>query len=137
LCSINRQLVSGGFVTWQPLPSPNIGSNPWSGCKRFANARDLQMQIGLNSGAITAAMLYHEKGHLQLFGDMVNTVAQMEAAWMEANCTWNPIYVMQSMADCLVTGSKGHWIKAWNDIIEAKGKGSNQAAAKKIIIIIR
>jgi len=30
------------------------------------------MQIGLNSGAITAPMLRHEKGRLQLFGDTVN-----------------------------------------------------------------
>ncbi len=90
------------------------------------------MKIGLNSGAIMVSILHHAKGCLQLFGDLVNMVAQMEAT-----CIQNPIHVMQSMTDLLVAGSKGHWIKAWNDIIEAKGKGSNQAAAKKIIIIIR
>ncbi len=79
------------------------------------DAGDVQMQIGLNSGAITAAVLRREKGRLQLFGNTVDT-----AAWREANCVWNPIYVTQSMADCLITGSKGHYIKARNDIIEPR-----------------
>ena len=38
LLSIDRQLVSSGFVMQQPPPSPNIGSEPWSRCGRCANA---------------------------------------------------------------------------------------------------
>ena len=40
---------------------------------------DVQMRIGLNSGAITAPVLRREKGRLQLFGDTVNMAARMEA----------------------------------------------------------
>jgi len=40
---------------------------------------DVQMRIGLNSGAVTAPVLRHEKGRLQLFGDTVNMAARMEA----------------------------------------------------------
>lgn len=82
---------------------------------------DLEMRVGLNSGATTAGVLRGAKGRFQLFGDTVNTAARMES-----NGERGRIHVSQATADALIAKGKSHWIVAREDKIIAKGKGELQ-----------
>jgi class 3 adenylate cyclase len=82
---------------------------------------DLEMRVGLHSGATTAGVLRGAKGRFQLFGDTVNTAARMES-----NGERGRIHVSQATADALIAKGKSHWLVAREDMIIAKGKGEMQ-----------
>jgi class 3 adenylate cyclase len=75
--------------------------------------------IGLHSGPVTAGVLRGERSRFQLFGDTMNTAARMEH-----NGERGKIQVSQETADLLIAAGKSHWIKAREDKIIAKGKGT-------------
>lgn len=82
---------------------------------------ELNMRVGLNSGAVTAGVLRGEKARFQLFGDTVNTASRMES-----NGERGRIHIAQSTADLLIASNKGHWLKPREDLVQAKGKGQMQ-----------
>jgi hypothetical protein len=82
---------------------------------------DLALRLGIHSGPVTAGVLRGERARFQLFGDTVNTASRMESNGMR-----NRIQASQATVDCLITAGKTHWIKAREDLIEAKGKGKMQ-----------
>ena len=82
---------------------------------------DLALRLGIHSGPVTAGVLRGERARFQLFGDTVNTASRMESNGMR-----NRIQASQATVDHLVTAGKEHWIKAREDLIEAKGKGKMQ-----------
>jgi class 3 adenylate cyclase len=86
-----------------------------------ADTRDLEMRIGLHSGATTAGVLRGQKSRFQLFGVTVNTAARMES-----NGTRGRIHVSQSTADALIAAGKDQWVTPREDKIVAKGKGEMQ-----------
>ena len=82
---------------------------------------DLQLRVGIHSGATTAGVLRGDRSRFQLFGDTVNTAARMES-----NGVPGRIHLSQQTADKLVEEGKGHWIVPRKDLIDAKGKGKLQ-----------
>jgi hypothetical protein len=82
---------------------------------------DLGLRIGLNSGPCTAGVLRGERARFQLFGNTVNVAARMESNGMRGR-----IQASQATADYLISAGKGHWVKAREDLVEAKGKGKMQ-----------
>jgi hypothetical protein len=82
---------------------------------------DLGLRIGLNSGPCTAGVLRGERARFQLFGNTVNVAARMESNGMR-----DRIQASQTTADYLISAGKGHWVKAREDLVEAKGKGKMQ-----------
>jgi len=82
---------------------------------------NLQMRVGMHSGAVTAGVLRGAKARFQLFGDTVNTAARMES-----NGQKGKIQVSQATADLLVAAAKDKWLTAREDLVEAKGKGQMQ-----------
>eukprot|EP00522_Entomoneis_paludosa_P005423 CAMPEP_0172473434 /NCGR_PEP_ID=MMETSP1065-20121228/68853_1 /TAXON_ID=265537 /ORGANISM="Amphiprora paludosa, Strain CCMP125" /LENGTH=1226 /DNA_ID=CAMNT_0013231609 /DNA_START=188 /DNA_END=3868 /DNA_ORIENTATION=+ len=80
---------------------------------------DLAMRFGLNSGPVTAGVLRGERARFQLFGDTVNTAARMESTGAR-----NRIHLSEQTADLLVAHGRGSWIKAREDAVQAKGKGT-------------
>jgi class 3 adenylate cyclase len=86
-----------------------------------ADTMDLEMRIGLHSGATTAGVLRGQKSRFQLFGDTVNTAARMESNGIRGR-----IHVSQSTADALIAAGKYQWISPREDKIVAKGKGEMQ-----------
>jgi class 3 adenylate cyclase len=81
----------------------------------------LEMRVGLHSGATTAGVLRGAKGRFQLFGDTVNTAARMES-----NGVRGRIHVSQATANALIAKGKSHWLTAREDKVIAKGKGEMQ-----------
>ncbi|CAB9526135.1 Receptor-type guanylate cyclase gcy [Seminavis robusta] len=79
---------------------------------------NLNLRIGLNSGATTAGVLRGEKSRFQLFGDSVNTASRMES-----NGTPGRIQVSESTAQKLMEAGKANWLTKREEMIEAKGKG--------------
>lgn len=86
-----------------------------------AETADLDMRVGLHSGATTAGILRGDKSRFQLFGDTVNTASRMES-----NSLAGRIHVSQSTALALTARGKGHWVSPRKDKIVAKGKGEMQ-----------
>jgi class 3 adenylate cyclase len=72
---------------------------------------------------VTAGVLRGEKSRFQLlFGDTVNTAAQMES-----NGKRGRIYLSRSTTDKLIKiGTKSSWLVAREEIISVKGKGDLQ-----------
>jgi class 3 adenylate cyclase len=81
---------------------------------------DLALRLGIHSGPVTAGVLRGERARFQLFGDTVNVAARMESNGMRGR-----IQASQSTADYLISAGKGHWVKAREDLVEAKGKGKS------------
>eukprot|EP00934_Nitzschia_sp_Nitz4_P009441 Nitzschia sp. Nitz4//scaffold270_size25879//13071//16782//NITZ4_008299-RA/size25879-augustus-gene-0.20-mRNA-1//-1//CDS//3329545193//9431//frame0 len=79
---------------------------------------DLQLRIGMHSGPVTAGVLRGDRARFQLFGDTVNTAARLESTGVP-----DRIQVSQESAGYIIDGGKGHWLKARDDMVEAKGKG--------------
>ena len=79
---------------------------------------DLNLRIGIHSGAVTAGVLRGEKSRFQLFGDTVNTASRMESM----GCI-GKIQVSQETADLLKAAGKEHWLKPRDEVVFAKGKG--------------
>ena len=86
-----------------------------------ADTAELEMRVGLHSGATTAGVLRGAKGRFQLFGDTVNTAARMES-----NGVRGRIQVSQATADALIAKGKSHWLTPREDKVVAKGKGEMQ-----------
>jgi class 3 adenylate cyclase len=106
---------------------------------------NLEMRVGLHSGATTAGVLRGAKGRFQLFGDTVNTgrsrisvtvlnrgmyalspsvyLAYVSASRMESNGVKGRIHVSQATADALIAKGKASWLTEREDKIIAKGKG--------------
>ena len=78
----------------------------------------LYYQFGLHSGPVTAGVLRGDRARFQLFGDTVNTAARMEST----GCR-DKIQCSKTTAELLIRDGKGHWLKAREDVVVAKGKG--------------
>jgi class 3 adenylate cyclase len=85
------------------------------------DTRDLFMRMGLHSGPVTAGVLRGERSRFQLFGDTVNTASRMESTGLATQ-----IQISQSTADLVKAGGKEYWIRAREEMVEAKGKGRVQ-----------
>ena len=68
---------------------------------------ELELRVGLHSGATTAGVLRGQKSRFQLFGETVNTAARMENTGLPGR-----IQISQSTADALIMEGKGHWFRA-------------------------
>jgi class 3 adenylate cyclase len=79
---------------------------------------ELGLRIGLHSGACTGGVLRGEKSRFQLFGDTVNTASRMESTGKKGR-----IQISQETAILLKNGGKSHWLKAREELVNAKGKG--------------
>ena len=79
---------------------------------------ELGLRFGLHSGPVTAGVLRGERARFQLFGDAMNTTARVETTGAK-----NKIHISQETADLLILGGKGHWVRARDDKVHAKGKG--------------
>jgi class 3 adenylate cyclase len=82
-----------------------------------ANTRQLEIRVGLHSGATTAGILRGTKGRFQLFGDIVNTAVRDVGG---------RIHVSQATANALIAKGKSRWLIPREDKIVAKGKAEMQ-----------
>jgi hypothetical protein len=80
---------------------------------------DLNVRIGLHSGAVTAGVLRGERARFQLFGDTMNTAARMESTGQKGR-----IQLSEETAELLVGAGKQHWLLRRSETVYAKGKGS-------------
>jgi len=79
---------------------------------------ELGLRVGMHSGPVTAGVLRGQKSRFQLFGDTVNTASRMESTGKTGQ-----IQASQATADLLRRAKKSHWLKARDEMVEAKGKG--------------
>ena len=79
---------------------------------------ELGLRFGLHSGPVTAGVLRCERSRFQLFGDTMNTTARIESTGAK-----NKIHLSQETAELLVKAGKGHWVRAREEKVFAKGKG--------------
>ncbi len=79
---------------------------------------ELGLRIGMHSGPVTAGVLRGQKSRFQLFGDTVNTASRMESTGRV-----NRIQTSQATAELLQSANKSHWLRAREEMVEAKGKG--------------
>ena len=82
---------------------------------------ELDLRIGLHSGAVTAGVLRGKKSRFQLFGDTVNVAARMESNGMPGR-----IHISEATALALKERGYESWIQRREDTIHAKGKGEMQ-----------
>lgn len=78
----------------------------------------LSIRIGIHSGPVIAGVLRGAKSRFQLFGDTMNTAAQMQAS-----CKINMIQISNATATVLSEAGMSHWIKPRDKPISLKGKG--------------
>lgn len=83
-----------------------------------ADTANLQMRVGMHSGAVTAGVLRGDRARFQLFGDTVNTASRMES-----NGQPGRIQASLSTAELLIEAGKRDWLEEREGGIEAKGKG--------------
>ena len=82
---------------------------------------DLDIRVGLHSGAVTAGVLRGERSRFQLFGDTMNTAARMEQTGKPGS-----IQVSRDTADLLCAAGKESWVEPRNGTVDVKGKGQMQ-----------
>jgi class 3 adenylate cyclase len=82
---------------------------------------NLDLRVGLHSGAVMAGVLRGERSRFQLFGDTMNTASRMESTAPPGQ-----IHLSQHTAEILVSAGKRHWVAARNDQVTVKGKGVMQ-----------
>lgn len=80
---------------------------------------DLDLRVGLHSGAVTAGVLRGERSRFQLFGDTMNTASRIESTGQPGR-----VQLSNDTADLLVEGGKSDWLEAREGTIHAKGKGT-------------
>lgn len=81
----------------------------------------LTLQIGIHSGPVTAGVLRGEKARFQLFGDTMNTTAQIESTGEPGR-----IHMSQETAEALTALGKANWLQKRPNMMEVKGKGKLQ-----------
>jgi hypothetical protein len=79
---------------------------------------ELQLRIGMHSGAVVAGVLRGDKSRFQLFGDTMNTASRMESTGLPSH-----IQISQETANLLVAAGKDKWVVQRDTKIKAKGKG--------------
>ena len=79
---------------------------------------ELQVRIGLNSGATIAGVLRNEKSLFQIFGYTVNIALKMETYGLP-----NRIQATKKTADLLIAAGKQSWVRTRDDLINIKSKG--------------
>ena len=79
---------------------------------------ELGLRFGLHSGPVTAGVLRGERARFQLFGDTMNTTARVETTGAK-----NKIHISHETAELIISSGKGHWVRAREDKVHAKGKG--------------
>eukprot|EP00980_Cylindrotheca_fusiformis_P023101 scaffold10116_cov127-Cylindrotheca_fusiformis.AAC.3 len=82
---------------------------------------DLDLRTGIHSGQVTAGVLRGERSRFQLFGDTMNTAAQMEHSGER-----NRIQLSQATADMLTEAGLASWITRRSKTVYVKGKGDMQ-----------
>ena len=82
---------------------------------------DLQLRVGLHSGAVTAGVLRGEKARFQLFGDTMNTASRMESTGQAGK-----IQVSPETAGLLISSGKERWLSKREELVAVKGKGDMQ-----------
>lgn len=80
---------------------------------------DLNLRIGLHSGAVTGGVLRGKRSRFQLFGDTVNTAARMESTGEGGQ-----IHLSDSTAKLLKEAGKSDWLTQRENQVMAKGKGN-------------
>jgi hypothetical protein len=82
---------------------------------------DLQIRLGIHSGAVTSGVLRGDKGRFQLFGDTVNTASRMESTGLPMK-----IQVSPETAEILRSSGKEKWLEPRDVKVFVKGKGHLQ-----------
>ncbi|KAL3914239.1 MAG: hypothetical protein SGARI_000229 [Bacillariaceae sp.] len=82
---------------------------------------DLNVRVGIHSGAVTAGVLRGDKSRFQLFGDTVNTAARIESSGKRDH-----IHLSHETAELLHAAGMSNWLTKREDTINAKGKGEMQ-----------
>lgn len=82
---------------------------------------DLGVRVGIHSGPITSGVLRGERPRFQLFGDTMNYASRIETTGMK-----NRIHLSEETAKILMAAGKQHWVKAREEKVFAKGKGTLQ-----------
>lgn len=71
---------------------------------------------------MTGGVLRGEKSRFQLFGDTMNTAAQMESTGQR-----DMVQISRATADLLEQAGKGHWLTPREDVVVAKqGQGRDE-----------
>lgn len=86
-----------------------------------SDTADLNMRIGIHSGAVTAGVLRADRARFQLFGDTVNTASRMESTGSPGR-----IQVSQETFKELEKMGKSRWLVQRDEKVVAKGKGELQ-----------
>jgi class 3 adenylate cyclase len=88
--------------------------------RRLGNdTNDLALRIGVNSGHVTAGVLRGDRARFQLFGDTVNTAAQLEHCGAP-----DRIHVSSATARYLETTGKEHWLTPRSDTVAVTRMGA-------------
>jgi hypothetical protein len=82
---------------------------------------DLQIRLGIHSGAVTSGVLRGDKGRFQLFGDTMNTASRMESTGLPMK-----IQVSPETAEILRSSGKEKWLEPREVKVFVKGKGHLQ-----------
>ena len=106
---------------WDCLKKSNVVFNALAG-RLGEGTKNLDLRIGMHSGAVTAGVLRGEKGRFQIFGDTVNTAARMESSSRPGS-----IHCSKSTADLICYAGKSDWVTERQDKIVAKGKTQTQS----------
>lgn len=79
---------------------------------------DLDIRIGIHSGAVTAGMLRGDKGRFQLFGDTFKLSLHMQSTGRVSK-----IHISSDTAELLAHAGKSNWLTARDDQISMQGRG--------------
>lgn len=114
-------------VSGVPVPSPNhaenavcLGLDMIDGVQKFNKRHNLNLQIrvGIHSGAVVAGVIGTRKFAYDLWGDTVNIASRMESTGVA-----NTVHVSDTTADLLPSGS---YALQQRDPIQVKGRGEMQ-----------
>ncbi|CAB9505284.1 Receptor-type guanylate cyclase gcy [Seminavis robusta] len=80
---------------------------------------ELNLRIGMNSGAVTGGFMRGKGARFQLFGDVVNRTGKMESMGEAGK-----IHLSEACAEALRKEGKGSWVEKREDSVFAKGVGA-------------